>query len=226
MARPNDGRSIGALMEELGYEGRLQRGCHLDPDLLKSSKTRKDGWKPNLGQRGSAQTHLANMKVGVGDLFLFFGWYRMTQLVDGRLRWVRGAHCDWHVIFGYLEVGEVLSANDSVELPGWLADHPHAAGKRRETENNTIYVASERLAIDQQRPGGGTFRYKEALRLTKDGMSRTRWNLDPRIFLGAPISFHTEAAWKGDYFQSTARGQEFAIRANDGVREWVKRLFR
>ena len=219
------GQSLGDLMDALGYEAPPANCCHLDPDLVRLSKPREEGWRPNFGQRGSAQTHLANGEVGVGDLFLFFGWYRRTTLVDGRPRWERSAHRDWHVIYGYLEIGAVLRADDKAELPSWLADHPHAIGRRRKTANNTIYVASERLTLDPRYAGGGTFRYEDSLRLTKEGMSRTRWNLDPAVFKDVPMSFHTEAAWKDNYFQSTARGQEFVIHANDKVRGWVKSLF-
>ncbi len=220
-----NGRSIGDLMNALGYEARPDKGCHLDPDLVHLSKSRTEGWRPNLGQRGSSQTHLANRRVGVGDLFLFFGWYRPTTLVDGKLRWELGAHRDWHVIYGYLEIGDVLLADEDADLPSWLTDHPHASAWRRKSANNTIYIASERLAIDPRYAGGGTFRYEDSLRLTKSGMSRTRWNLDPGIFQDAPFSFHTEASWKGNYFQSTARGQEFVIQANEKVKGWVKSLF-
>ena len=42
--------------------------CHYDPNLETGQ----------FGQVGAAQTHLENNKVGIGDIFLFWGWFRET----------------------------------------------------------------------------------------------------------------------------------------------------
>jgi hypothetical protein len=41
---------------------------------------------------------------------------------------------------------------------------------------------------------------------------------------GVPIS-HNPNGWKPNYFQSSARGQEFVIEGFPCVMEWVKNLF-
>ncbi|MCX4316102.1 MAG: hypothetical protein OSJ52_05615, partial [Lachnospiraceae bacterium] len=50
--------------------------CHLDPDLKEDYYPRMAGWQGCFGQADAAQTVLEHAKVGVGDLFLFFGWFQ------------------------------------------------------------------------------------------------------------------------------------------------------
>ena len=49
--------------------------CHNDPNLLTGQ----------FGQAGAAQTHLENNKVGIGDLFLFWGWFRETVKFQNKI---------------------------------------------------------------------------------------------------------------------------------------------
>src|SRR5215467_4151797 len=53
------GRAIGPLVERL-TKGKVRRTdfAHLDPDLRPKLRPRPDGWRPALGQLGSAQSHL------------------------------------------------------------------------------------------------------------------------------------------------------------------------
>lgn len=44
---------------------------HLDPDIHPTLVPRELDWQPAFGQSGAAQSHLANQRVGIGDLFLF-----------------------------------------------------------------------------------------------------------------------------------------------------------
>ena len=53
--------------------------CHLDPDIYKRIMDREEHWKPCFGQIGGVQTHLENQGVKIGDLFLFFGWFKKTE---------------------------------------------------------------------------------------------------------------------------------------------------
>ena len=57
--------------------------CHLDPDLREEVKDRKLGWKPAFGQSDTALSHLRKNHVSIGDLFLFFGWFRATEIKNG-----------------------------------------------------------------------------------------------------------------------------------------------
>lgn len=104
----------------------------LDPDIRKEATSRLGGWKSAFGQTGSALGHLQKQKVGIGDLFLFFGSFRQTEFIDGKLSYVKGAS-DLHVIYGYLQVGDIVCSQDNV--PQWLAEHPHAKTERWKQPN-------------------------------------------------------------------------------------------
>jgi hypothetical protein len=99
--------------------------AHLDPDLRKGALPRLRGWRPLFGQAGAAQQHRRGEGGGAGDLFLFFGWFRRTRWAGRRLEYVPGAP-DIHVLFGWLEVGEVWAVG-RCRLPGYAQRHPHAA---------------------------------------------------------------------------------------------------
>lgn len=195
--------------------------CHLDPDIHKGSIHRESGWKPCFGQIDAAQSHLENQKVKKDDLFLFFGWFRKTIMHNGKLEFDPDER-DMHAIFGYLQIGEIMKVDQTFEVPEWMAYHPHAKGWRRDNETNTIYIARDNLCWNKSLPGAGRFVFNDRLILTKKGLSRSKWDL-PDCFREAEISYHKNS-WKDEYFQSAAIGQEFVIKDNVGVEEWVKGL--
>jgi hypothetical protein len=119
----SQGRPLGDLVAASGplhrvvsdlTAGRITASTrvHLDPDLQASSVERLPSWRPCFGQDSAAQQHLANQGVGVGDVFLYFGWYRQAELHQGRWRYVPGSP-DIHSLFGWLEVGDVLKVGDN-----------------------------------------------------------------------------------------------------------------
>ena len=59
--------------------------CHLDPDLRAEVYQREVGWMPAFGQTGASLTELYENGVCVGDLFLFFGWFKETEYKNGKL---------------------------------------------------------------------------------------------------------------------------------------------
>jgi len=219
------GCSYGELIEELDARGRIEgMGAHLDPDLVASARPRRRGWSASLGQIDAAAGHLRNHGVGVGDLFLFYGWFRHTERIAGRLRWASDP--GFHALFGYLQIGAVIAAGPATTLPAWLADHPHAHPIRRARSTNTIYVAADGLADAAELPGAATFGFDESLVLTRPGAARSRWRLDRTLFGDARISYHDARAWRADYFQSCARGQEYVIDADDRIIGWAHALIR
>lgn len=194
--------------------------CHHDPDLVEGARPRAAGaaWRATLGQADAAESHLAS-RVAVGDIFLFFGWFRRSRRGDdGRLAYVR-AEPSKHVLFGYLEIGEIVPLGRGQPCPTWLDGHPHARPHRREKRQNSVYVAADRLTLDPSRPGAGVFHHSPELELTAPGKSRSRWNL-PDIFRDRPFSYHPNP-WRDGYFQSAAIGQEFVVDADDAVGRWV-----
>ncbi len=192
--------------------------CHLDPDLVKSTLTRDTQWRAAFGQVGGSQTHLENHGIGIGDLFLFFGWFRETKWNDGRLFFKKNG-ADLHVIYGYLEVSEIHRDT----FPQWLEYHPHVTNKKRlQSSTNAIYIGARRSSLGEF-PGYGVFRFSKRVVLTKDGCSRSRWEL-PEFFRDLSISHHSARSWKENYFQSVPIGQEFVVEESDLVAQWAKEL--
>lgn len=193
--------------------------CHLDPDLRADVKGRLPNWKPAFGQAGSALSHLCNNKVGVGDLFLFFGWFQKADYIDGVLRYVKSAP-DQHVIYGYMQVSEVVKSFENV--PAWLRAHPHVSDDKKRGDKNAIFLPQENLSFMPNKKGCDVLDYRPNRVLTKDGMSRGCWDL-PQCFKNVSITYHPHP-WKDGYFKSAGRGQEFVIEATPEIIEWVKQI--
>ena len=223
-----DGRTYEQIIQELDTGAKFARqGAHLDPDLDENARPRRPGWRPAFGTSRSPAGHLENHSVSEGDLFLFFGWFQHTEDINGQLRFRGNTKNGFHAIFGYLEIGEIIPANEGLPLPNWLHDHPNVMPYRRKMSKNRIYVATEKLSFHNSLPGGGAFQFDERKMLTKKGVSnRSYWDLDPKIFRHVKISYHSENSWKERYFQSAGRGQEFVIHADEGVIIWASNLIK
>lgn len=222
-----DDVDLSTLLSDLS-QGRhsLQTTIHLDPDLKRRPDLQLPGWRPSLGQTGAAQSHLAAQKVGIGDVFLFFGWFRQVENARGRWRYARNAP-DLHLLFGWLEVGDVLpivvDRERALQQYPWISNHPHVANPSHYTHStNTLYVASECSRFFPSIVGGGLFPHlRDPLRLTAPGRSRSAWQL-PRWFYPTTnrqaLSYHQGLErWSlgADHceLQSVAKGQEFVLQA-------------
>ena len=212
------GKSYYDLIHELKPDSKIKESytCHLDPDIRAGAKARPQGWTPAFGQEKAALSHLRNQQVGVGDLFLFFGWFRMTELSNGKLAYVKGAP-DWHVIYGYLQVGAVIDT--PADVPAWLTAHPHAREERWQ-HPNAIYVASSALTFMPGLPGATCLPFADRRVLTKPGCQKRVWAL-PEFFRQIPITYNANA-WTDEGFVSAAKGQEFVFEANAEAMEWIK----
>lgn len=198
--------------------------CHLDPDINVDAYLRSESWRGSFGQIGAAQTVLTNAHVSKGDIFLFFGWFNRTYFdKEGQLKYCKGD--GFHMIYGWLEVErKIYTKNDPI--PDWLEYHPHMNNSKRDNANNCIYIGTENLTIDNKIKGYGVFeKYDDSLVLTKNGMSRSKWDL-PDIFQNKTITYHNENSWKTDYFQSAFRGQEFVCQENVEISNWVKEMIK
>jgi hypothetical protein len=179
---------------------------------------------------------LARAQVTEGDLFLFFGWFRQSEFVDGRYQYVSGAP-DLHVIYGWLQIDTVLHLQqDQPRVPQWAAYHPHLHGAF--PDNNTLYVARESLRLSEKErgyAGSGVFkRYRDSLCLTAPGNTRSIWRL-PEWFCpkngSLPLSYHSDPKrWiSGNghtVLRSAQRGQEFVLDADQypAAVTWAHRL--
>jgi putative DNA base modification enzyme with NMAD domain len=185
--------------------------CHLDPDLDEGAlPNRRPGWRGALGQVAAAQAHLANQRVGTGDVFLFCGLFRPVEQRQGRWRY---AGPPIHAVFGWLQVGETVSHPGGGPLPGrdWLDRHPHA--HEGWDHMNIIYLGTESLALPHgtDLPGFGVFR--TAFRLTApDAPSPSLWRVPEWLHAdgGAGMTYHPPHRWlDAGKVRSAARGQEF-----------------
>ncbi len=213
-----NGKSYLEIWDDLKPNHDDEPYCHLDPDLRMDAKGETvEDWMPVFGQAEVAARHLENQGVEIGDIFMFFGWFRKTEEVDGKLRYVKDAP-NVHALFGFLQVG-YIAKEDELEDYWW---HPHA---NYGGGTNTMYVASEKLIIngrDMGIPGAGTFKYSDKLVLTMPGMPKSMWKL-PDFFRNVNISYHTKDSFKPEgYFQSARKGQEFVVSESPKVTKWAK----
>ena len=204
------------------------RACHLDPDIDRASLAgnRPDGWRGALGQCSSSLSHLRNAGVGADDIFLFWGLYRKCE--RAAIGW-RYAGQRFHLIFGWLQVDEVIDLGDDgshvLKQYPWLSAHPHVrSGWPR---NNAIYLARNALGISGGGvPGFGVFR-RPIMLTSKHAVTPSTWSvpawLDPTKG-GVGMTYHPPARWLGDgRVIAAARGQEFVADAGKraDARNWV-----
>ena len=99
---------LGTIAKSLS-RGRFRPAdtCHLDPDLTAQTIPRPADWRPAFGQVGAAQKHLEQQEVAIGDVFLFFGWFRdVVRDPDGNWKYKQETP-GVHRLFGWLQIGAV-----------------------------------------------------------------------------------------------------------------------
>ena len=235
-----EGISMQERIEQLCQgEGKIfsPQRCHHDPDLVGDSRIRpsSEGWAGAFGQSGRPNDHLKNTDIAVGDLFLFFGWFKRAEQTDRGLHFVKKAP-DQHALFGYLQIGKMWEAGDMQGIPSCFNDHPHVLQKHlspdaEEQEAGTLYVAqkyleipgvaAERLMIPDrgQCPGFGVFRYAPNLVLTAENEKRrSYWRLCD-FFQGQIRKDYLTR--EGPNLFRARRGQEFVVNTTPQIREWV-----
>lgn len=205
--------------------------CHLDPDIRKDVKKRSKNWKPLFGQQDIAQAILKKCNVKIGDIFLFFGWFKETHIVNGKLCFKKGTP-DRHIIYGYLQIGKIH--NDMTKLPDELKYHPHAIIENYDKKRNCIYEATKRLTFQKGIDGAGCFKFNESLVLTKTGRTRSFWALpksfhpDNDVILSSHLPKNNNWSIEDNYsiLKTVPQGQEFVFTAdpNREVEKWCMNL--
>lgn len=229
---PQDDKGDFSRFSDLRFDGKTyfdiikslkpnfeNRECHLDPDI-RTGVINPPNWVEAFGQC-SAQGHLQNQKVGVGDLFLFFGWFKETKKIGGKLEFVGN---DFHAIYGYMQIGEIIKG-DAIKNYAW---HPHAQKIFLEKKRNTLYLPTEKLTINGEvinKKGCGVFQFNKDLVLTKKDMTRSKWELSDWM-KDAEMSYRRKDSINSEenYFKSADIGQEFVIQPHAGAIEWAKKL--
>lgn len=190
-----DDLGLGEIVERV-TRGKIVRThlCHEDPMFTAGQCL--------FGQCGAAQSHLRNMGVGIGDVFLFFGLFADEHAIERH-----------HRIFGYLRVDDMISPAGS-ELGPLERPHPHTLGEWN--DNNTIYRGGGEVAS----------RAHEALRLTQPEGPLRHWRV-PGWLKAAGLSFHgkSERWLADDRLEVVARGQEFVADIGDdpAAMDWLYR---
>lgn len=215
-------------------------GAHCDPDINRSSLERHPEWRPLFGQAGNAQGHLRAQGVSVGDIFLFFGWFRDVHGLSDEPEAYKPASDGYHVLWGWLQVGAVLPVDntDWSAHYGWSAYHPHRQYKP--DRSNTLYLAAKNLSVDGESlsgvSGGGVFgRFHQDLMLTDPSQpKRSVWRLPGWIYPSegkTSLSFHGDpSCWEaaGNYarLKTVGRGQEFVLDCNHypEAQGWVRQI--
>ncbi|MEE0949997.1 hypothetical protein [Streptococcus equinus] len=221
-----DGVSLADILCQLKPKDKkiINWNCHLDPDIrLNSRKIKPENWTAGFGQISQAQGYLRNQEVGVGDLFLFFGWFRQTEgnFKDGTLRYVRNAP-NQHILYGYLQIGKMVS--DSERLQKEYYWHPHSLEKRAKENNNMLYLPIDTLTFNKNREGFGTFDFAEKYVLTSPGKSKATWK-EIAALLPENVCKNVKNSAKDGGIYYAGQWQELVLKENELSEEWAKGLF-
>ena len=119
-----------------------------------------------------------------------------------------------------MQIGEIIDDPKS-DVPDWLKEHPHVSDKKNR-KNNAIYLPTDKLSFIPSFNGCGLLNYRKDRVLTKDGMSKGKWDL-PEFFKDVAISYHPHP-WKDGFFQSADKGQEFVLDATPEIIDWAKHI--
>lgn len=221
-----EGIEYAQILKNLKYKGALN--CHADPDLDHSR--RKDsvpGWVPAFGQIGSSASYLDNIGIEEGDLFLFFGNYHFVEIDHGTIRYARNTgdfyrDHDLQVIWGYLQVGEILRTPEQQRQLTW---HPHSNEKRVIDATNVIYKASETLSFDTSKPGAGILSFDKKRVLTRFGCTKATWKMNNVYDVGNIYGNRKNQAkdpTKGIYYAGI--WQELGLKESEECTSWARSI--
>ena len=167
------------ILSDLNYKGKQH--CHADPDLDQSRRCVKvDTWEPVFGQIDASATYLKNIGIEKGDLFLFFGNFHRVRNIYGVFQYERKTgdfyrDNDLQVIWGYLQVGEIVEEPEEQERLWW---HPHSTERRRNNRTNVIYKAAEELSFDENKPRAGLLSFDVKRVLTHEHCNKATWKMN------------------------------------------------
>jgi len=191
--------------------------CHFDPLLTEEIGI--------FGQASSSQTELKKQQVSVGDLFLFFGWFKQFA-TKGR---------DIHHLFGWLQIEKIIEGTDNIVkyLDNVGMQHPHGFGDVSRYSNNTIYIGKQNLTFGNkitEIKGYGLFKktHKDLI-LTEENSTRSKWKMSEKHFSNTNNLFLNRLKWKDEkncLVDCLGYGQEFILNAekNPKIIDWAREL--
>jgi hypothetical protein len=174
-------------------------------------------------------SHLAS-RLRPGDLILFYGWFAPAQDRRARSR-AQVKASSLHVIFGYLEVDQLVRAPDRAAceaLPDWMQEHPHVRDPNR--KGNLLVLPRDQSTIVPCAPGAGAFQYLHpALVLTGPGADWYHWLLPHEFAPGGqlvPFTYRSNPKlWSVDasgvHINTRGIGQEYVVDCTHDVADWA-----
>lgn len=211
----------------------LKPAFHIDPQLENYfDKEYNDKFLANFGPKN-------NLKLEIGDIILFFGWYKGE---DGKEK---------NVIFGYMQVGEIITLardkNKVVKIYMGLEDNtlkkettknslednfpflnnqPHwIRFWSGESDSETIYIAKDKCDFNQNINGFGFLKYDDKLVLTKEkAKSKGEWKVER--LKNIEITNYNKAKFDENGcadFVKNGFGQEFIMESTNAY-NWAKGL--
>lgn len=216
--------SYKKILKDLNYDG--IETCHVDPDLDQKRRKKKiDNWVPVFGQINSSARYLINIGVKEGDIFLFFGNFHNVCRMGEVYRYMRKTgdfykDKDLQVIWGYLQVGKILSTSEEQKELWW---HPHSTEERRVNPTNLIFVASETLSFDKTKPGAGLLLFDKKRVLTQENANKATWKMnkvyDPKHIEGRRKNLAQDLD-KEIYYAGI--WQELGLHESDECTKWAR----
>ena len=224
------GKTYRQILKELAPKKRFPR-CHLDPDIDSSRLVNKpSGWKPAFGQCSTSASYLLDtVDLLPNDIFLFFGNFRRVEEVDGQYRFISRTgdfyrDCTIQVIWGYLQVGEII--RDPRKVKADYPWHPHAVGSHLRDKTEMLVVPRKRLSFAASRPGCGLLKYDVARVLTERGASKAIWKFN-KVY--SPDNIIVSQGRKNssrcpDCIYYSGYWQELGLKESKASERWCKRM--
>lgn len=172
--------------------------------------------------------------------FCFFGWFRKAIKNSDGFKYERKAP-NLHVLYGWLQIGEILHVNELDFIPPeWIKKHSYMLKKYLPKNNNTLYVASDKLRVNDEETcfnGACFFDYlSPEITLTAKGETRSVWELPSWIYPteNKPLLSYNKNSkkWKLDNdivkLKTPGRGQEFVLDSKycPESQEWLLNLLK
>ena len=190
--------------------------CHYDPMFI---DFKNDSYIV-LGQEGTNASHLINQDVKERDIFLFWGWFKEVEKVNGKWRYKKNAP-DIHLIWSYMEVEKRLIVKDNKEeilkdYP-FLAKHPHIEVKRKNP--NVIFLSKKFKKLK--------FHKNIVLTDIENYKGRSYWKLPKFFNQPQAFSYLKNFMQINDEYvsvQSPNRGQEFILNLENVDQKNVEKI--
>lgn len=124
----------------------------------------------------------------------------------------------------YLQVGEIISEPEKQKKIWW---HPHSSADRIGNATNVIFKASERLSLDESKPGAGVLRFDKKRVLTLEGATKATWTMnevyDENHIYGKRKN-NARNPDRGLYYAGI--WQELGLKESDACTEWARDILK